>query len=123
MRFLMGAIGLLMAATFLTRHNAAGVIASLALSAAGTMGAIPVFWQLPARFLSGTAIVVGLAVINSVANLAGYFAPQLLGYLKTTTGEYSQGLTIVAVVEFVAGLMVLFFIEKDRRTALVLTPA
>ena len=35
-----------------------GIVISLALSAMGTMGAIPVFWQLPGRFLSGTAIVV-----------------------------------------------------------------
>ena len=107
-----GATGLLLAAWFLSEKNAAGVIASLALSAAGTMAAIPVFWQLPARFMSGTAIVVGLAVINSIANLAGYFAPQLLGYLKTTTGQFSQGLTMIAVTEFMAVALILVFIKK-----------
>jgi nitrate/nitrite transporter NarK len=109
-----GAGGLLLAALFVAAKNAAGVIVSLALSAAGTMGAIPVFWQNPPRFLSGSAVAVGLAVINSIANLAGYFAPQLLGYLKTTTGQYGQGMTIVAAVEFLAVVMVLLFISKDR---------
>ena len=78
------------------------------------MGAIPVFWQIPPRFLAGTAVAVGLALINSIANLAGYFSPQLLGYLKTTTGQYAQGLTIVACVEFIAVVLVLLFISKER---------
>jgi len=41
-----GAIGLLLTAFFLTEKSAAGVILSLALSAAGTMGAIPTFWRI-----------------------------------------------------------------------------
>jgi nitrate/nitrite transporter NarK len=110
----LGAIGLLLTAYFLTEKNTLGVVLSLALSAAGTMGAIPIFWQLPNRFLSGTAIVVGLAVINSVANLAGYFAPQLLGYLKGSTGNYATGLTLIAMVELLAPLLVLLFISRDK---------
>ena len=77
-----GAAGLLLAAHFLGEKNATGVVLSLALSAAGTMGAIPVFWQIPGHFLSGTAIVVGLALINSIANLAGFGAPWMLGLIK-----------------------------------------
>ena len=87
----LGATGLLLAAVFLQQNNGLGVILALALSAAGTMGAIPVFWNLPARFMSGTALVAGLAVINSIANLAGYFAPQVLGALKETSGSYAGG--------------------------------
>ncbi len=111
-----GAIGLLLASWFLSQQSPAGVIFGLALSAAGTMGAIPVFWQLPGIFLSGTALVVGLAVINSIANLAGYFSPQLLGYLKTTTGKYSNGLTMIALVELLATILIVFFIANRRQT-------
>ena len=109
-----GATGLLPTAYFLGEKNLAGVVFSLALSSAGTMGAIPVFWQMPGRLLSGTAIAVGLALINSIANLAGYFSPQLLGYLKTTTGQYSQGLTMIACVEFVATALIIFFVAKHK---------
>ena len=109
-----GATGLLLTAYFLGEKNAAGVVLSLALSSAGTMGAIPVYWQIPGRYLSGAAIVVGLAVINSVANLAGYFSPQLLGYLKTTTGQYGNGLLMVAAVEFIATALLIFCVSKQR---------
>lgn len=109
-----GAVGLLLTAYFLGEKNTAGVVVSLALSAAGTMGAIPVYWQIPGRFLSGTAIVVGLAVINSIANLADYFSPQLLGYLKTTTGRYAQGLTMIAFVELIATALLIFVISTRK---------
>jgi len=109
-----GATGLLLTAYFLSERSAIGVVLSLALSSAGTMGAIPVYWQIPGRYLSGTAIVVGLALINSIANLAGYFSPQLLGYLKTTTGQYGNGLLMIAAVEFIATALLLFFVSKER---------
>ena len=41
----------------------------------GTMSAIPVFWQMPGRFLAGAAAAAGVALINSIANLAGFGAP------------------------------------------------
>ncbi|WP_205571831.1 hypothetical protein [Arthrobacter celericrescens] len=78
------------------------------------MGAIPVFWNLPARFMSGTALVAGLAVINSIANLAGYFAPQLLGSLKQSSGTYNSGLYLIAAVEFLTAGFILFFIKKQK---------
>ncbi|EJN08145.1 MFS transporter [Herbaspirillum sp. YR522] len=111
----LGAIGLLAAAWFVGQRNPAGVVAALAVSSAGTMGAIPIFWQLPGQYLSGSAIAIGLAVINSVANLAGYFSPQLLGYLKSTTGSYTRGLTGIALVELLATVLILVFIARPVR--------
>ncbi|MGW5649554.1 MFS transporter [Saccharopolyspora sp. NPDC003752] len=109
----LGALGLILAAIALAAGSGAGVIASLALSAAGTMGSIPVFWGLPAQFMSGTALAAGVALINSVANLAGYLSPQFLGTIKTATGTYSSGLYVIAGVEFIAVVLILVFISKD----------
>ncbi|MDQ1060361.1 sugar phosphate permease [Arthrobacter globiformis] len=109
----LGAVGLILAALAQQAGSPVGVILALALSAAGTMGSIPVFWSLPPRFMSGTALAAGLALINSIANLAGYFAPQFLGVIKTATGAYSTGLFIIAAVEFIAVALVLLFIRKE----------
>ena len=51
--------------------NASPVLTLVALTLAivGTMSAIPVFWQMPNRILSGTAAAGGVALINSIANL------------------------------------------------------
>jgi len=110
----LGAVGLLLTTYFLGQKSATGVVVSLALAAAGTMGSIPIFWQIPNRFLSGMALVVGLAVINSIANLAGYFSPQLLGFLKTSTGAYAPGLMLIALVELIAPVLILLCISREK---------
>src|SRR5205085_1029795 len=43
-------------------------LVALTLAIVGTMSSIPVFWQMPNRFLSGTAAAGGVALINSIAN-------------------------------------------------------
>ncbi|MGY2488019.1 MFS transporter [Cupriavidus sp. CP313] len=90
------------------------VIALLAMTAAlvGTMSAIPVFWQLPNRYLAGSAAAVGVALINSVANLAGFGAPYVMGLIKNTTGKLTSGLYLVAVIEVLAAVLVLVGIRK-----------
>lgn len=51
----------------------------LCIAQAGMMSMLPIFWTLPTAFLSGTAAAGGIALINSVANIGGFFGPTLLG--------------------------------------------
>ena len=51
----------------------------LCLAQAGMMSMLPVFWTLPSLFLSGMAAAGGIALINSVANIGGFFGPSILG--------------------------------------------
>jgi len=92
-------------------------LAALTLAIVGTMSAIPVFWQMPNRFLSGTAAAGGVALINSIANLAGFGAPWMLGLIKTSTGSLSTGLFVVAAVEVCATLLILKLIPPTSRAA------
>jgi nitrate/nitrite transporter NarK len=55
-------------------------------------GSFPVFWTLPTTFLAGTAAAAGLALINSLGNLAGYFGPQVVEWLTAGSGDYSRAL-------------------------------
>ena len=88
------------------------VLAMMALTVAivGTMSAIPVFWQIPGRFLAGSAAAAGIALINSVANLAGFGAPSAMGYLREQTGSASTGLYLVAAFEAATLLLIFLFI-------------
>jgi D-galactonate transporter len=90
------------------------VIALLAMtvSLVGTMSAIPVFWQLPNRYLAGSAAAVGVALINSVSNLAGFGAPYAMGLIKNATGKVTTGLYLVAVIEILAAVLVIIGIRK-----------
>ena len=114
----LGAAAILVVALSLTfKLPAIVTLVALTLAIVGTMGAIPVFWQMPNRFLAGAAAAGGLALINSIANLAGFGAPWMLGIVKTSTGSLSPGLLIVAAVEVCATLLILAFIPRLTKTA------
>lgn len=54
-------------------------LVGLCVAQAGMMSMLPVFWTLPRVFLSGVAAAGGIALINSVANIGGFFGPTILG--------------------------------------------
>ena len=54
-------------------------LVGLSFAQAGMMAVLPVFWTLPPLFLGGVAAAAGIALINSVANGGGIFAPKLIG--------------------------------------------
>lgn len=53
----------------------------LCIAQAGMMSMLPVFWTLPSALLSGAAAAGGIALINSVANIGGFFGATILGQL------------------------------------------
>ncbi|MBO1022780.1 MFS transporter [Methylobacterium sp. SD274] len=95
---------------FLIPSNPVLAMVALAVAIAGTMSAIPVFWQIPGRFLAGSAAAAGFALINSVANLAGFGAPTVMGYLREHTGSASAGLWLIAVFELATIVLILAFV-------------
>jgi ACS family tartrate transporter-like MFS transporter len=78
----------------------------------GIFGVLPVFWTLPTAILSGTAAAAGIAAINSLGNLAGFFGPYAVGYLKTHTGSFTAGLLLIAVVAL-SGVVALILLPHD----------
>ena len=54
------------------------------------------FWTLPTAFLSGATAAAGIAIINSIGNLSGFFAPFAMGWVKDATGSFTRGLLLAA---------------------------
>jgi MFS family permease len=98
-------------------HSPMLALLALCVASIGILAAFPVFWSLPAAFLTGTAAAGGIALINSVGNLAGFVAPYLIGSLKDLTGSVASGLYCVAAMELGAAVLVLGFV-KVRRDAI-----
>ena len=73
----------------------------------GIFGAFPVFWTLPTTFLSGAAAAGGIAIINSIGNLAGFVGPSVMGLIKDKTGSFTDGLLVLAAVAVLALVIVL----------------
>jgi MFS transporter, ACS family, tartrate transporter len=84
------------------------------IGAFGVFAVLPVFWTLPTAFLSGASAAAGIAVINSVGNLAGFFGPYVMGALKDATGSYSAGLWVISACALV-GVAVVLALSHDRR--------
>src|SRR5580692_3607114 len=82
-------------------------MAVLSICAVGLFAIAPLFWTLPTAFLSGTAAAGGIALINSIGNLAGFAAPYVMGYLKDATGGFTAGLLAVAFFPFLSAILVL----------------
>ncbi|MFT4067513.1 MFS transporter [Paraburkholderia sp.] len=69
---------------------------ALSIAGFGIFGCLPVIWTLPAAFLSGAAAAGGIAAINSLGNLAGFFGPFAMGWIKDSTGGFGAGLLCLA---------------------------
>lgn len=101
---LFGAVGFVIAAT---SPDPTIAIAFLSLAAAGAITCAPLFWSLPTAFLGGTGAAAGIALINSVGNLAGFVSPYLVGYLKDLTGTTQVGMYALAAILVVGAILVL----------------
>ena len=72
-------------------------------------------WALPGQFLTGASAAVGIATINSLANLGGYFGPYGIGVIKNATGSLSAGLYFLAAALVFAVMMT--FVVRALLTA------
>jgi D-galactonate transporter len=85
------------------------VIASIGQSSIG-----PCFWSLPTAMLSGTAAAGGIALINALGNLGGFFGPYVFGLVKDATGNFTFGLMAIALGPIMSAILVLC-LGHDRR--------
>jgi MFS transporter, ACS family, tartrate transporter len=81
-------------------------MAVLTVAAIGIFCTFAVFWTLPTAWLSGTAAAGGIALINSIGNLAGFGGPYRIGWVKEATGNTSTGLLVLSLLPLAAGLRV-----------------
>jgi ACS family tartrate transporter-like MFS transporter len=79
-------------------HSTIGVVLGLSIAAAGLLSSHGPFWLLPSSFLSGSAAAGGIALIVSVANLAGFLGPYATGLLRGASGSYGPGLVVLGLV-------------------------
>lgn len=89
-------------------HSPVLVMAAITVTTVGAFIVLPVWWQLPAHFLTGPAAAGGIAVIGSLSNTSGFLAPYLTGWLRDLTGDYRAGMLVIAAFMVIAAGTVLF---------------
>jgi D-galactonate transporter len=99
---LVGAIG--MAASTLSRDIVVEML-GLSLAVLAVSSARAIFWTIPTRFLTGVAAAGGLAFINSIGTLGGFFGPYMVGAIKDATGSFTAGIWAMAGILLVSALL------------------
>lgn len=87
-------------------------VLALTFATIGILGALCQFWSIPPAFLGGAAAAAGIALINSVGNLAGFVSPYLVGWIKDATNSTDLGLYCVAASLIAAAAIVLTVPKK-----------
>ncbi|AOY91420.1 MFS transporter [Cupriavidus sp. USMAA2-4] len=89
-----GALGLVLSVQW--HGNTTLAMCALTLATIGILTTLPLFWSLPTAFLAGTGAAAGIAMINSLGNLAGFISPYAVGWLKDLTQSTDSGMYLLA---------------------------
>jgi MFS transporter, ACS family, tartrate transporter len=83
------------------------------MATAGFYGSKGPFFAMPPMFLSGAALAAGIAWINSIGKLGGFFGPWWIGLMKDATGSFSGGLYGLALLTLVSSIVCALFLHID----------
>jgi len=89
-------------------------VVAMCFATIGFYGSKGPFWSLPNTFLSGTAAAAGLAFINSVGNIGGWFGPTIVGWAADMTGGFRGGLYALAGFVALAAIMTVVGVAAPR---------
>jgi ACS family tartrate transporter-like MFS transporter len=110
--YFVGAVGLVATALM---TDPVLTMTMLVIAAIGGGATGPTFWSLPTAMLSGAAAAGGIALINALGNLGGFFGPYVFGLIKDATGgSFTFGLIALALGPIMSGTIVLM-LGHDRR--------
>jgi nitrate/nitrite transporter NarK len=89
-------------------------IAVIAITAMAIFSALPNFWTLPTQFLTGAAAAAGIALINTVGNLAGFSAPYLTGAIADWTGGFQVPMFVVGFFMLLSAVLMIALSRGGR---------
>jgi MFS transporter, ACS family, tartrate transporter len=88
-------------------HSPVLVIAGMGLGMAAAESMVGPFWAMATSSMAGISAAAGIAVINSLGNLGGYFGPDIVGVFRTANGGFRGGLVAIALTVAVSGAIAL----------------
>jgi ACS family tartrate transporter-like MFS transporter len=116
-------VGLIVAAQTI---GTAWAIVGMSIAAIGFYGSKGPFWSMPSMILTGTAAASGIAWINAIGNLGGFFGPTAVGWAKSYTGSFAGGLYALAAFSLVSAVVSALWLHipnPAQRDALASAPA
>ena len=95
------------------------VLAGMSLGMLGAQSMGGPFWAMATSRMSGATAGAAIAVINSIANLGGYFGSSIIGLLRSPSGSFGGGLLSIGAVLAVSGCMALLAGSQPSRRSSV----
>ncbi len=90
--------------------------AMLCIAAPAVFAAQPVFWSLPPSFLSGPRAAAGIAAINAIGNLGGFFAQNLVPLVRDATGSDLAPMLALAAVLLITSALIFHAMAQLARS-------
>jgi len=75
----------------------------LGIGLAFAQGMCGPFWAMATSSMAGLSAAASIAMINSLANLGGYFGPDIIGAFRTADGGFRGGLLAIALTVAISG--------------------
>jgi ACS family tartrate transporter-like MFS transporter len=88
-------------------RSALVVVACIALGMAFAEAMVGPFWAMATSRMAGLSAAAGIAVINSLANLGGYFGPDIIGFFRKLNGGFRGGLLAIGATLALSGTIAL----------------
>lgn len=92
----------------------AATIAVITITAMSIFAALPNFWTVPTQFLTGAAAAAGIALINTVGNVAGFSAGYITGWLKDWTGSYTVPMFVVGGFMLLSSILMVVLSRQGK---------
>lgn len=97
-------------------------LVALCFAAAGFIAVQPLFWAFPTSYLGGAAAAGGIALINSLGGLGGFFAPNVKTWAEQAFGSPAAGLNLLAATT-IFGALLFLALRRQAAPAGALEPA
>jgi MFS transporter, ACS family, tartrate transporter len=95
----------------------AWALVGMSIAAIGFYGSKGPFWTMPSMFLTGTAAASGIAWINAIGNLGGFFGPTAVGWAKAYSGSFAGGLYALAAFSLVSAVVAALWLKIPNPAA------
>ena len=79
------------------------VVACIGLGLVCAESMVGPFWAMATSRMTGLSAAAGIAVINSLANLGGYYGPDIIGFFRKLNGGFRGGLLAIGATLAVSG--------------------
>jgi hypothetical protein len=84
---------------------------------AGAEAMVGPFWAMATTRMAGLPAAAGIAMINSLANLGGYFGSDIIGFFRTSNGGFGGGFLAIAATLAISGTVALIVGRRPRESA------